>query len=113
GAVVRVSVSIARLTTLLACSAVLADVRCIRAASPPATRHGAPLLWRVERYGATSHLFGTVHVPFDLDTALGEEGRQALPDAKRVFVELDDLEGLTFLREAMGRALLPERQSLH
>src|SRR5213593_992801 len=78
-------------------------------------RRGAPLLWRVERNGRTSHLFGTVHLALDLDTALGEEGRAALGDAKRVFLELDhSLEtSATFTRQAIARAELPEHQSLH
>src|SRR5207249_11034829 len=57
----------------------------LTAAAPVAAataRRGAPLLWRVEWYGRRSHLFGTVHLP--LDAALGEEGRAALADAKRV-----------------------------
>ncbi len=56
----------------------------LTAAAPVAavtTRRGAPLLWRVEWYGRRSHLFGTVHLPLDLDAALGEEGRAALADA--------------------------------
>jgi uncharacterized protein YbaP (TraB family) len=78
-------------------------------------RHGAPLLWRVERNGRTSHLFGTVHLPLDLDAALGAEGRAALADAKRVFLELDHSfeTSLEFTRQAIGRAELPRRESLH
>jgi uncharacterized protein len=75
----------------------------------------APLLWRVERGGRTSYLFGTVHVPLDLDSALGAEGRAALADAKRVFLELDFAPEnlLAFLRQAVGRGELPPDRSLH
>ena len=81
----------------------------LTAAGPVAaatSRHGAPLLWRVERYGRRSHLFGTVHLPLDLDAALGEEGRAALADAKRVFLEIDTSPdaALTFLLQALHRA---------
>jgi uncharacterized protein YbaP (TraB family) len=82
-------------------------------AAAPA-RRGGPLLWRVEWYGHRSHLFGTVHLPLDLDKALGEEGRGALADAKRVFLEIDTSQqaALTFLLQALHRAQLPEKQSL-
>src|ERR1051325_1295412 len=73
----------------------------------------APLLGRVERNGRTSHVFGTVHLPLDLDTALGEEGRAALANAKRVFLELDHSQDPTFMRQAIARSELPPRQSLH
>ena len=88
-------------------------------AAPPVAaataRRGAPLLWRVEWYGRRSHLFGTVHLPLDLDAALGEEGRAALADAKRVFLEIDTSPdaALTFLLQALHRARLPENESLH
>src|SRR6266545_6657606 len=78
-------------------------------------RRGTPLLWRVERDGRTSHLFGTVHLSIDLDTALGPEGRAALEGAKRVFLELDhSLEtNATFTRQAIARGGLPEHEALH
>jgi uncharacterized protein len=85
------------------------------AAVPAASSHrGAPLLWRVEWYGHRSHLFGTVHLPLDLDAALGAEGRTALADAKRVFLEIDTSQeaALTFLLQALHRAQLPEKESL-
>ena len=90
----------------------------LTAAAPVAAataRRGAPLLWRVEWYGRRSHLFGTVHLPLDLDAALGEEGRAALADAKRVFLEIDTSPdaALTFLLQALHRARLPENESLH
>src|SRR5207244_4551760 len=93
------------LATLLACAL----------AGSPATAvtRRAPLLWRVERNGRTSHLFGTVHLPLDLDATLGEEGRAALADAKRVFLELDHSQDMTFMRQAIARSELPARQSLH
>ena len=77
-----------------------------------AERRDGPLLWRVERNGKTSHLFGTVHLPLDLDAALGAEGRAALADAKRVFLELDHATGIEFIRQAMARAELPPNLSL-
>ena len=82
------------------------------AAVPP---RGAPLLWQVEKYGKTSHLFGTVHLPLDLDAALGDEGRAALANAKRVFLELDFAPEnvVEFLGQALARAELPEKESLH
>jgi uncharacterized protein YbaP (TraB family) len=82
----------------------------------PAARKkpGAPLLWRVDRHGRRSYLFGTIHLPLDLDAALGEEGRAALVDAKRVFLETDTSpeSGLTFLLQALHRAQLPPKESL-
>ena len=87
---------------------------CALAGSPAtAVTRRAPLLWRVERNGRTSHLFGTVHLPLDLDATLGEEGRAALADAKRVFLELDHSQDMTFMRQAIARSELPARQSLH
>jgi uncharacterized protein YbaP (TraB family) len=73
--------------------------------APAAASPRAPLLWRVERFGRTSHLFGTVHLPLDLDAALGDEGRAALRDAKRVFLELDFAPEniLEITRQAFGR----------
>ena len=56
-----------------------------------------------------------MHLPLDLDAALGEEGRAALADAKRVFLEIDTSTDadLTFLLQAVHRAELPEKESLH
>jgi uncharacterized protein YbaP (TraB family) len=56
-----------------------------------------------------------VHLPLDLDAALDEEGRAALADAKRVFLEIDTSPdaALTFLLQALHRARLPENESLH
>ncbi len=74
-----------------------------------------PLVWRVDKGGVASHLFGTVHVPMDLDTALGSAGRAALRDATRVYVELDisspEIVSET-LQYAWHRAELPTGQSL-
>jgi uncharacterized protein len=98
----------------LVVASLLACALAGRAASAPTpTAGGAPLLWRVERDGRTSYLFGTVHLPLDLDTALGDEGRAALADAKRVFLELDHTQDLTFMRQAIARSELPAPQSLH
>jgi uncharacterized protein YbaP (TraB family) len=76
-----------------------------------AERRGGPLLWRVERDGKTSHLFGTVHLPLDLDAALGTKA-VPLADAKRVFLELDHGTGIEFIRQAIARAELPPNLSL-
>jgi len=69
----------------------------------------------VEWNGHRSHLFGTVHLPLDLDAALGQEGRDALAGAKRVFLELDTSmdNSITFILQAVHRAELPEKESLH
>lgn len=90
-------------------------VLTISLATAAAAAPGTPLLWRVERWGRTSHLFGTVHLPLDLDAALGEEGRAALWDAKRVFIELDSAPEniLAFVQQALGRGELPANDSLH
>jgi len=98
---------------MTAVAALLALTVATAPAAAPAPR-GAPLLWRVEKYGKTSHLFGTVHLALDLDAALGEEGRTALANAKRVFLELDFAPEnlMEFLGQAVARAELPEKDSL-
>src|SRR5688500_18413327 len=48
-----------------------------------------PYLWRVERHGVVSHLFGTIHVGLDARAALGPVGLAALASSRRVFVEMD------------------------
>ena len=85
-----------------------------RAAPPSVKKRRAPLLWRVEMQNRRSYLFGTVHVPLDLDTALGEEGRAALGGSKRVFLEMDTTSdtALSFLLHAADRAELPPKESL-
>lgn len=80
--------------------------------SPPSPR---PYLWRVERYGRTSHLFGTIHVGLDADAALGPAGRAALDGARRVFVEMDmtSLDTVDeFTMGAIRRAEMPPDRSL-
>ena len=93
--------------------AVLTLLACALAPSARAADRRAPLLWRIETGGQPSYLFGTVHLPLDLDAALGEEGRAALANARRVFLELDHTQGLTFMRQAAARAELPPPESLH
>lgn len=90
-------------------------VAALTAAAERVAEPGTPLLWSVERGGRTSHLFGTVHLPLDLDAALGAEGRAALAKAKRVFLELDSAPEniLTFQQQALGRGELPPNDSLH
>lgn len=86
-----------------------------RPGSRPATVAGAaPYLWRVEKDGRVSHLFGTVHVGLDLDQALGAAGRRALDEAHRVFVEIDMMAVSLgdVLHLAWARAELPPGQSL-
>lgn len=83
---------------------------------PPPAPHGARLLWRVERAGRVSHLFGTAHLGFDLDAALGPRGREALEHATRVFVEIDLTPGPAakdFAQSLMARSQLPPDRSLH
>jgi len=80
-----------------------------------AAAHAAPLLWRVEKGGRTSHLFGTVHVGLDLDAALHDAGRVALDEAKRVFVEFDATSPsaiVALVYDALARAELPPERSL-
>ena len=80
-----------------------------------AAAHAAPLLWRVEKGGRTSHLFGTVHVGLDLDAALHDAGRVALDDAKRVFVEFDLTSPaaiVALVYDALARGELPRGRSL-
>jgi uncharacterized protein len=79
-----------------------------------ATR-GAPPLWRVTRDGRTSYLFGTVHLPVDMETTLGPEGQAALDASTRVYVEVDLMApGVVeeIGRLTIGRAELPPGQSL-
>jgi len=47
------------------------------------------LLWRVDRNGAISHLFGTLHAGRSHTDALGPSGLAALDRARTVVVELD------------------------
>jgi uncharacterized protein YbaP (TraB family) len=85
-----------------------------RVAGPP-TASPRPYLWRVERYGRVSHLFGTIHVGLDADAALGPAGREALDDARRVFVEMDITSVDTvdeFTMGAIRRAEMPPDRSL-
>src|SRR5206468_3102113 len=80
-----------------------------------AAAHAAPLLWRVEKGGRTSHLFGTVHVGLDLDAAPHDAGRVALDDAKRVFVEFDLTSPaaiVALVYDALARGELPRGRSL-
>jgi uncharacterized protein YbaP (TraB family) len=72
---------------LLAGAAILTLATSVAAAGRPA--RGEPLLWRVERRGATSYLFGTCHLPIGLEKALRPVGLRALDAARQVFVELD------------------------
>ena len=56
--------------------------------------HDAPterplLLWRVEKDGHVSHLFGTCHVAVDLDYALPKPNDQLLTSARVVYAEAD------------------------
>ena len=85
-----------------------------RVAEPPGVSP-RPYLWRVERHGRTSHLFGTIHVGVDPEAALGPAGREALDDARRVFVEMDLTSRDTvseFTMGAMRRAEMPPYHSL-
>jgi hypothetical protein len=100
-----------RIAALLTVAVLVPPLRAGERATPSA----APLLWRVEKGGRTSHLFGTVHVGLDLDTALQDAGRAALDRARRVFVELDLTSPSTMeavAHDALARAELPPGQSL-
>lgn len=82
---------------------------------PDAAAAGSPLLWRVARGPAVSHLFGTVHMGRSLDDALGAAGHAALADADTVVVELDldAPETALAVRDVIARrGLLPSEQSL-
>jgi len=83
-------------------------------AEPPSASP-RPYLWRVERYGRTSYLFGTIHVGLDAEAALGPAGREALDGARRVFVEMDmtSLDTVDeFTMGAIRRAEMPPDRSL-
>ena len=85
----------------------------LRAAPPDASPH--PYLWRVERYGLVSYLFGTIHLGLDQRGALGPVGLAALDASRRVFVEMD-LTSLDVVSEftfaAIRRAEMPPDRSL-
>jgi len=85
--------------------------------TPSAAREArkAPLLWRVEKNGKVSYLFGTVHVGLDLETSLQPAGMAALDGARRVFVELDLTSFdvlIDLLRQTWARAEMPPGRSL-
>jgi hypothetical protein len=105
-----------RAAALLATAALLAIGlgSASRASDAPASRgtRGEPLLWRVERGGAVSHLLGTCHLALDLERTLGPVGLEALDRARRVFVELDLSSLMTVLdvaNTASTRARMPDR----
>jgi hypothetical protein len=78
----------------------------------PSSSLGEPFLWRVERGRATSHLFGTCHLPIDLEKALRRVGLEALDRSRRVFVELDISSQATIVdvvRIVRSRAQMPDR----
>jgi uncharacterized protein YbaP (TraB family) len=86
----------------------------LRDSTPPKTSP-RPYLWRVERYGLVSHLFGTIHLGLDDEAALGPVGVAALEAARRVFVEMDvtSLDAVAeFTVGAMRRAEMPPDHSL-
>jgi uncharacterized protein YbaP (TraB family) len=86
----------------------------IATSAPAADRstRGEPLLWRVEHNRAVSHLFGTCHLPIELERALRPVGLQALDHARRVFVELDISSPMTLvdaLNATRSSARMPDR----
>jgi uncharacterized protein len=94
--------------------ALLAMPAVLCAAEVPRTSP-RPYLWRVERHGIVSHLFGTIHVGLDPRAALGPVGLAALAASRRVFVEMDVTSfdaGLEFAIAAMRRAEMPPDRSL-
>lgn len=84
------------------------------AAAPPKASP-RPYLWRVERHGVVSYLFGTIHLGLDHRAALGPVGLAALASSRRVFVEMD-LTSLDVVSEftvaALRRAEMPPDRSL-
>jgi hypothetical protein len=112
---------VTRLVRRLALGALLI-VSTLAAAGPrpharaPAVAHGPPLLWRIEKNGKTSYLFGTAHVGLDLDATLQPAGRDALDGSKHLFVELDlstFWSVVEVARQLRARAELPPQYSLH
>jgi uncharacterized protein YbaP (TraB family) len=102
----------ARLVTcLLAAFAASATL----AAEPLPKASPRPYLWRVERYGVVSHLFGTIHLGLDYRAAMGPVGLAALASSRRVFVEMD-ITSLDVVSEftvaALRRAEMPPDRSL-
>ena len=100
---------------LVACLlGLLGAAAILRAAAPPKTSP-RPYLWRVERFGLTSHLFGTIHLGLDPEAALGPVGLAALATSRRVFVEMD-ITSLDVVAEftlaAIRRAEMPPDRSL-
>jgi uncharacterized protein len=86
----------------------------VASGDPPRPRfpRGEPLLWRVEQGGAVSHLFGTCHLPLDLEKALGPAGVDALDHSRRIFVEIDGSSLMTALDAFKifgSRAQMPDR----
>jgi uncharacterized protein YbaP (TraB family) len=85
-----------------------------RAASPPKVSPH-PYLWRVERFGLVSYLFGTIHIGLDHRGALGPVGLAALRSSRRVFVEMDltSFDAVSeFTMGAIRRAEMPPDRSL-
>lgn len=98
--------------------ATLLHVAASAGAAPPAApvhrgfTRGEPLLWRVERARAVSYLFGTCHLPLDLEKTLQPAGLAALDHATRVFLEMDVSSPMTvldFMQIAGTRAQMPDR----
>ena len=87
-----------------------------RAAPAPAdTSAPAPLLWRVERDGVRSYLFGTMHVGLTMAEGLTPVGLARLDEARRVVVELDLAEPEAIAqatRELAASGMLPAGESL-
>ena len=90
-------------------------VAAVPAAAAPLKASPRPYLWRVERYGVVSHLFGTIHLGLDYRAALGPVGLAALASSRRVFVEMD-ITSLDVVSEftvaAFRRAEMPPDRSL-
>lgn len=92
-------------------------------AAPLAAQEAAPaskpkppeftFLWKVEKEGlATSHLFGTIHVPDERVNTLHAEVRAALNGADAFFAELE-LDDTSDMQEALlAAAALPEGTTL-
>ena len=100
---------------LVACFLTTLSTPAMRPAAAAPAPSPRPYLWRVERYGRTSHLFGTIHLGLDHEAALGPAGVAALDGARRVFVEMDmtSLDAVSeFTVGAIRRAEMPPDRSL-
>ena len=102
---------------ILLCLTVLA-LSCARGRTPtlsPADRGSGPLLWRIERDGVRSYLFGTIHSGVTMRVGLQAIGLERLDGARRVVLELDldEPDSVAAMRAEVAKlGTLPPHQSL-